>query len=51
MYGCMSGTWNHVTALLFHVEAAVQLGLTNPLCTMESCEWLPNRKMFMALQK
>ena len=40
----MSGTCNHVAALLFRVEAAVRLGLTNPSCTTKSCEWLPNRK-------
>ena len=44
---CMAGmpeTCNHVAALLFRLEAAVRLGLTNPSCTTKSCEWLPNRK-------
>lgn len=40
----MSGTCNHVAAMLFRIEAAVRLGLTNPSCTSKSCEWLPNRK-------
>ena len=40
----MSGMCNHAAALLFRVEAAVRLGLTNPSCTTKSCEWLPNRK-------
>ena len=40
----MSGTCNHVAALLFPVEAAVRLGLTNPSGTTKSCELLPNRK-------
>ena len=29
----MSGTCNNVAAMLFRVEAAVRLGLTNPACT------------------
>ena len=40
----MSGTCNHVAAMLFRMEAAVRLGLTNQSCTSKSCEWLPNRK-------
>ena len=43
---CMSGmygTCNHVAAMLFRVEAA-RLGLTNPACTTNLFEWLPNRK-------
>ena len=45
---CMAGmsqSCNHVAALLFRVEAAVRLGLTNPSCTTKPCEWLPNRKI------
>ncbi len=39
----MSGTCLHVAAMLYRVEAAVRLGLTNPACTAKSNEWLPNR--------
>ena len=42
----MSGTCNHVAALLFRVEAAVRLGLTNPSCTTKSFEWLTNRSTY-----
>ena len=38
---CMAGmsqSCNHVAALLFRVEAAVRLGLTNPSCTTKPCE-------------
>ena len=41
----MSQSGNHVTALLFQVEAGVRVGLTNPSCTTKPCEWLPNRKI------
>ena len=34
----MSETCNHVAALLFRVEAAVRLGLSNPACTAKPCE-------------
>ena len=44
----MSATCNHVAALLFRVEAAVRLGLTNPSCTTKTCEWFPNRKNVQA---
>ena len=40
----MSGTCLHIAGMLFRVEAAVRNGLTNPSCTIKSCEWLPNRK-------
>lgn len=43
---CMAGmseTCNHIAALLFRLEAAVRLGLTNMSCTSKPCEWLPNR--------
>jgi hypothetical protein len=43
---CMAGlsqTCNHVAAALFRIEAAVRNGLTNPACTSEKSEWLPNR--------
>ena len=39
----MSGTCLHVAAMLYRVEAAARLGLTNPACTAKSNEWLPNR--------
>ena len=44
---CMAGigeTCNHVAATLYRVEAAVRIGLTNPACTSNADEWLPNRK-------
>ena len=34
----MSETCNDVAALLFRVEAAVRLGLSNPPCTAKPCE-------------
>ena len=43
---CMAGlsqTCNHIAASLFRIEAAVRNGLTNPACTSEKSEWLPNR--------
>ena len=40
----MGSTCNHVAVALFRVEAAMRLGLTNPACTTEVCEWLLNRK-------
>ena len=46
----MSGTCNHVTSMLFRIEAAIRLGLTNPSCTTRSCEWLPNRKAVVAVK-
>ena len=33
------GTCNHVTAMLFRVEAAVSSGLTKPTCTGKLCAW------------
>ena len=39
----MSEICNHVAALLFRVDAAVTLGLTNPACTSKPNDWLPNR--------
>ncbi len=44
---CMAGisqTCNHVAAALFHIEAAVRIGLSSPSCTSKACEWLPNNK-------
>lgn len=44
---CMAGmgeTCNHVAAAMFHIEAAVRTGLTNPSCTSSANEWLPCRK-------
>ena len=38
---CMAGmnsTCKHVAAALFLVEAAMRLGLTNPTCTIKTCE-------------
>jgi len=43
---CMAGlesTCNHIAAVLFRIEAAMRLGLSNPACTTKPCEWLPNR--------
>ena len=39
-----------VAAILFRVEAAVRLGLSNPACTAKPCEWLPNRKVVKPLK-
>ena len=42
---CMAGmgeTCNYVA--VYRVEAAVRIGLTNPACTSNANEWLPNRK-------
>ena len=39
--GCMadmSDTFDHLAALLFCVDAAVRLGLSNPPCTAKPCE-------------
>ena len=35
---------NHVAAAMYRVEAAVRIGLTNPSCTSNANEWLPNRR-------
>ena len=35
---------NHVAAAMYRVETAVRLGLTNPTCTSNANERLPNRK-------
>ena len=40
----MSETCNHVTAVMFRVEAAVRNDLENPSCTSSANEWLPCRK-------
>ena len=44
---CVAGmgeTCNHVAAAMYRVEASVRIGLTNPACTSNANEWLPNRK-------
>ena len=44
---CMAGigeTCNHVAAVMYPVEAAVWISLTNPTCTSNANEWLPNQK-------
>ena len=44
---CMAGmgeTCNHVAAAMYRVEATVRIGLTNPACTSNANEWLPDRK-------
>ena len=46
----MSSTCNHVAAALFRVEAAMRLGLNNPVFTTKACEWLPNRKDMQAVK-
>ena len=33
---------NHVTAILFRIDATVRMRLTNPSCTPKPCEWLPS---------
>ena len=35
----LSQTCNHVAAMLFRVEAAVQAGFTNPTCTSQKSQW------------
>ena len=35
-------TYNWVAAAMYRVEAAVRIGLTNPACTSNTNEWLPN---------
>ena len=40
----MGETCNHVAAAMYPVKAAVRMGLTNPVCTSNSNEWLPNHK-------
>ena len=37
-------TCNHVASAMYRVEVAVRFGLTNPVCTSNANEWLPNRK-------
>ena len=36
----LSQTCNHVAAMLFHVEATVCAGLTNPACTSQKSRWI-----------
>ena len=40
----MGETCNHVAAAMYRVEATVRIGLTNPACTSNANEWLPDRK-------
>ena len=40
----MGELYNHVAAAMYQVEAAVQIGLTNPACTSNANEQLPNQK-------
>ena len=40
----MGETCNHVPATMYRVEAAVRIGLTNPVSTSNASEWLPNQK-------
>ena len=35
---------NHVAAAMYCIAAAVRIGLTNPACTSNANEFLPNRK-------
>ena len=37
-------TRNHVVDAMYRGEAAIRIGLTNPTCTSNANEWLPNRK-------
>lgn len=44
MYCCLfyfrlSQTCNHVASLLYKMEAAFRLGMSNPTCTMTPCSW------------
>ena len=40
----MGETCNHLAAAMCVVETAVRIGLTNPACTSNDNEWLPNPK-------
>ena len=40
----MGSTCNHMSAVLFRVEATTKLGLINPACMEKACERSPNRK-------
>ena len=40
----MGETCNHAAAAMYHIEAAICIGLTNPTCTRNANEWLPNQK-------
>ena len=40
----MGETCNYVAAAMYRVEVAIRIGLTNPACTSNAIEWLPNRK-------
>ena len=40
----MGETCHHVAAAMYCVEAAVRISLTNPACTSNANEWLPNLK-------
>ena len=42
MYAGMRETCNHVAAAMYRVEVAVRIGWTNPACTSNANEWLPN---------
>ena len=44
MYAGMRETCKHVAAAMYRVEAAFRIGLTNPACTSNVNEWLPNWK-------
>ena len=40
----MGETCNHVAAVMYRVEAAVRISLTNPACTSNTNECLPDLK-------
>jgi len=41
----MSQTCNHIAAMLFKIEAAYKLGISNPSCTSLECVWnAPTKK-------
>ena len=40
----MGETCNHVAAVIYRVEAAVRITLTNPAYTSNANKWQPNRK-------
>ena len=49
----LSQTCNHVAALLFKVESAFRLDMSQPACTTAACSWkAPSKKpVFMALDE
>lgn len=44
----LQGSCNHIAGLLFRVEYAVRMGLTDTSCTSQQCQWnLPSTKVML----